>query len=559
MSIAKKDEVRREPEDNLKRLASKHIHLKKHLTNFKNDEGEFPELVDEPKKEFKYEKNDIIYQVDESVFAHAYTPSGELQLYFSIEPELREEEKIYSDIKNEILLRAPDYSPMENPNKYEEGMESILEEIVEISDVNEPRMETGSKIKDLVGEKDNTYILSQTNYNRILYTLKKEFIGLGPLQPLTKDKENEDIHVLSSDQVNVNHKVYGMMRTNVDLGTEKEYEEWLINISQRVGNPVSAKNPIVDTTLPDGSRICIIYSEDVSVEGPTLTIRQFEEEPLSIFSIVQFGTMSPELVAYLWLALESNASIAICGETASGKTTSLNAVSALIPRDTKIYTAEDTLELSPPHDSWQRLLTREGVGEAEGVDFFDIVKNALRSRPGCILVGDVRGEEGFNVFQAMQTGHPVVFTFHSGSINSLVNRFTGDPINVPEKFFGNLDIVIFQNFIRSQGREIRRVTDVHEIEGYSRAMDGIVTRKAFERDSAKDVLDFLGSNNSYVLEDLVAPTLGFEDPREIYPVHKKRSEVVRRAVQEGYLGWDEAVSIVWGFQEKGEEALPFPL
>lgn len=157
----------------------------------------------------------------------------------------------------------------------------------------------------------------------------------------------------------------------------------------------------------------------------------------------------------------------------------------------------------------------------------------------------------------MQTGHPVIFTFHSGSITSMIDRFTGEPINVPVKFFDNLDIVIFQNFIKSGGEDLRRVTEVHEIEGYSGSLEGIVTRKTFERDPSKDELDFTGYNNSYILEKEVASTLGYQDERQVYPELEERVDIIKSAIKEGYTGWNESVDVIWGYQEEGKEGLPF--
>ncbi len=556
MAIAKKTKGSLDPE--LKKLSAQFPYIKKHLVNFRKERGELPEFVDEVKNEYKFEKTNILHPVKDEVYAHIHAPPNDISRYYALEPTLEEQDKkIYDDLKEKIIIHSPDYPPMENPEEYERELKKILDEIVEISDGAGPKKSNESRFGKLFGD-NSGFIVPKESYDRIWYELKKELVGLGPIDPITKDKHNEDIHVLGYDKVNVNHSVYGMLRTDIGLGNDEEYLDWLETLTERVGSPVSSSNPIVDTTLPDGSRLNIVYSEEVSVEGPTLTIRQFDETPLSIFQIIQYGTLSPELVAYLWMALESNMSIAVCGETASGKTTTMNAITALIPRDTKIYSAEDTLEVNPPHGSWQRLLTRDGGGEAgEGVDLFNLIKNSLRSRPGYILVGEVRGEEGFNVFQAMQTGHPVIFTFHAGSISSLIDRFTGEPINVPIKFFDNLDIVIFQNFIISGGEELRRVTGVHEIEGYSGELEGIVSRKAFDRDPEKDELDFLGYNNSYILEEEVAPSLGFQDERQIYPELENRAEIVRKAIREGYTSWSEAVQVTWAYQERGEEGLPF--
>lgn len=551
--------------DELKKIASEHPHVREHLVKFKREEGEFPELVDEPRKEERYEKPDVIYQVSDLVFAHTYAESEEDKIYYPVEPCLSGEEKDqYKEIKKEVFDESLSLSDLEG-GAGEEKLREIFEKIVPPEGGG-----SGSFLQEIKQGSSKKFEVSERTRNKLWYKLRKEVVGLGPLDPLLEDRMNEDIHVLGYDKVEVDHKVFGIMLTDINLGNPGEYKSWLKSITERIGNPVSDDNPIVDSTLPDGSRLNIVYSDDVSVEGPTITIRQFEETPLSVFEITEFRTMSPELVAYLWLCLETNASIAVCGETASGKTTSLNAITALIPEQYKIYSAEDTLEVRPPHDAWQRLLTSEGSGGGSDVDLYDLITTALRSRPDYVLVGEVRGEEARNVFSAMQTGHSTMFTFHAGNMPAFINRFTGDPINVPERFFDNLNIVIFQNFIKMGNKELRRVTAVHEIEGYSERMEGIISRKVFEREVLEETSDsgetvrtdrinFLGYNNSYYLEDKATPTLGYEDSRDVYDELDKRTKIVERALEEGYTSYDETLEVIRAYELKGVEGLPFAL
>jgi flagellar protein FlaI len=250
----------------------------------------------------------------------------------------------------------------------------------------------------------------------------------------------------------------------------------------------------------------------------------------------------------------------VVGETASGKTTTLNSIMAFIPRDDKIYTAEDTAEVLPPHDTWQQLLTREGGGEdSQDVDMFDLVAAALRSRPDYIIVGEVRGAEGQMAFQAAQTGHPVMLTFHASDIVSMIQRFTGEPINVPETFIDNADVALFQNRVKQGDDVLRRVTSVQEIEGYSKEMDGVVTRQAFHWDPVDDEIVFQGRNNSYVLEDQIAELLGYADTRKIYDDLQFRARIIERMIQEGILDYHEVIDTIADFQRDGVEGLPFDI
>ncbi|MXR20596.1 type II/IV secretion system ATPase subunit [Halobacterium bonnevillei] len=402
--------------------------------------------------------------------------------------------------------------------------------------------------------------ITEATYENIRYQLNRDIVGFGPLEPVMRDPYNEDIHVIGPSHCYVDHGTFGMLETTVDFGTQDEFDGWLRNMGERIGDPVSDSDPIVDSTLPDGSRVNIIYSDDVSLKGPSLTIRQGDEVPLSVGQITNWGTLSPELAAYLWLCLENEQTVFVVGETASGKTTTLNAIMSFIPRDSKIYTAEDTAEVLPPHDTWQQLLTREGQGEnSADVDMFDLVAAALRSRPDYIIVGEVRGAEGRMAFQAAQTGHPVMLTFHASDIVSMIQRFTGEPINVPETFMDNADVALFQNRVKQGDDVLRRVTSVQEIEGYSKEMGGVVTRQAFYWDPVEDEIVFQGRNNSYVLEEQIATLLGYADTREIYEELDFRADVMERIIQEDLVGYHEFNETIEAFQRDGVEGLPFTI
>jgi flagellar protein FlaI len=371
-----------------------------------------------------------------------------------------------------------------------------------------------------------------------------------------RDPANEDIHVIGRSECHVDHGVYGMLETTVEWQSEEAFDQWLRNMGERMGDPVSDSDPIVDSTLPDGSRLNLIYSDDVSLKGPSLTIRQGDEIPLSVFQITKWMTLSPELAAYLWLCLENEQTVFVVGETASGKTTTLNAITSFIPDDAKIYTAEDTAEVLPPHNTWQQLLTREGE-EGTSIDMFDLVAAALRSRPDYIIVGEVRGEEGRMAFQAAQTGHPVMLTFHASDIVSMIQRFTGEPINVPETFMDVADVALFQNRVKQGDDVLRRVTSVQEIEGYSKEMDGVVTRQVFNWDPVEDEIVFQGMNNSFVLEEQIATLLGYEDTRDIYDDLRFRADMIERAIQEGITGYHEVNDFISDYQRDGMEGIPF--
>jgi flagellar protein FlaI len=542
---------RPEPSDELRAVAERHPHLQSHLSSFRAETGEYPTFVGEITDEYESDRPNVVYPAEPPAFVHVYGDVGVETTYSAVEPTLSPEQySLYDEVRSQLLDLSVSRPAPSTDDEFADHIDSLLDEVVSTG---------GGTVLDrlrgrVVGDR---FDVDEATYRRLRYRLKRDIAGLGPLDPVMLDTANEDIHVIGPDGVFVDHAVYGMLGTDVTFDSAEAFENWLRNMGERIDNPVSDSQPIVDATLPDGSRINIIYSDDVSVQGPSLTVRQGEGTPLSILQITKWGTLSPELAAYLWLCMENERTVFVVGETASGKTTTLNAMFSFIPRDEKIYTAEDTAEVTPPHDTWQQLLTREGPGdEGADVDMFDLVAAALRSRPDYIVVGEVRGEEAQMAFQAAQTGHPVLLTFHASDIVSMIQRFTGEPINIPETFMDNCDVALFQNRVKQGDDVLRRVTSVQEIEGYSEYDGGVVTREAFSWDPIDDEVVFTGRNNSYVLEEQIATLLGYENTRDIYDELDRRAAIVRRLIDAGVEGYHEVNEAIEGFQRDGVEGLP---
>ncbi|WP_440992237.1 type II/IV secretion system ATPase subunit [Haloarchaeobius baliensis] len=532
----------------LREASEEHGHLADHLAEFSAEFSEYPTLVPDP-GDYESDRPNVCYQVSEEVFVHVFGDLGIDTTYYCIEPQLDEQQsEVYAQVRQRILDRSVTRPAPSDDDEFEEHIDTLLGEVVSVGGA------ISSSVGGLFG---GSITVDSGTYESLRYHLQRDIVGLGPLDPVMQDPENEDIHVIGPHQCYTDHGTYGMVETNVDFGTLGSFQNWIRNMGERMDTPVSDSHPIIDSTLPDGSRINIIYSDDVSVQGPSLTIRQGEEIPLSIFQITKWGTLSPELGAYLWLCLENEQTVFVVGETASGKTTTLNASLSFIPNDSKIYTAEDTAEVKPPQETWQQLLTREGSGDGDSdVDMFDLVAAALRSRPDYIIVGEVRGAEGQMAFQAAQTGHPVMLTFHASDIVSMIQRFTGAPINVPETFMDNCDVALFQNRVKQGDKVLRRVTSVQEIEGYSDYEDGVITRQAFNWDPREDEVEFTGRNNSYVLEEQIATLLGYTDTRLIYDELDKRAELIRRAIDADILGYHEVNDFIADYQRDGMEGIP---
>jgi flagellar protein FlaI len=546
------DQGQLRPGDELRVLMERHDHLADHLAAHNDRTGEYPIYVEEITDEHRVGRPNVLYQVDDSVFIHIYGDLGEPTTYICVEPTTGpEEQEVYQSVRSRVLDISADRQPPASQAEFDEFLDSLLESIVTVS---------GTESDSLLSSFRDRYLrqripVDRDTYEKIRYRLGRDITGLGPLDPVMQDTNNEDIHQIGPNRCYVDHGVFGMLPATVDFGSMERLESWIRSIGEQIDNPVSDSDPVIDATLPDGSRVNIVYSSDVSVKGPSLTIRQSEEVPLSVLQITKWGTLSPQLAAYLWICMENERTAFIVGETASGKTTTLNSMFSFIPRDHKIYTAEDTAEVNPPHDNWQQLLTREGKGEDADVTMFNLIEAALRSRPDYICVGEVRGEEARMVFQAAQTGHPVLTTFHAPNIVSMVQRLTGDPISVPKTFIDNCDVALFQNRVKRDNDILRRVTSVQEIEGYSEEDGGIVTRQVFQWNPQDDEVVFTGRNNSHVLENQIATLLGYDDERHIYDELDRRAEIIRRLIDNGVLGYVEVNDAIDTFQQDGVEAL----
>jgi flagellar protein FlaI len=211
-----------------------------------------------------------------------------------------------------------------------------------------------------------------------------------------------------------------------------------------------------------------------------------------------------------------------------------------------------------PHDCWQHLLTRES-GKRTDVTYQDLLIAALRSRPNYIIVGEIRGQEGNIAFQAMQTGHPVMATFHAGSPKAMIQRLSSPPINVPIAFMDNLNLCLIQMAVSHNGHMLRRVLSVTEIERFYQPSKQMVTREVFDWDPAEDKHRFRGMFNSHVLEDKIAKMLGMTDTREIYKELKKRTIILQKMIENKIFNYFDVWELIKNYHFKGERALPFSI
>ncbi|MEC7089169.1 MAG: type II/IV secretion system ATPase subunit [Candidatus Thermoplasmatota archaeon] len=500
----------------------------------------------------------LIYVTREPIFVHIYEPpaaddGGGTILWFGLEPQLTEEEEnIRRELVETLLQEAPTAPSFTTDNEFENILQQMIERYTILDSEANNLVRRQGRLWELVGMEDKRLTVSNAQRERLIYVVIRDLIRNGPLEPLLSDEMLEDIHSVGLKHIHMDHKVFGMVTSNIRFRERELLARYLRAMSERIGRPVSDNKPIIDGVLLDGSRINIIFSDDVSMLGPSFTIRKFAEETISVIQLIKWGTMSAQQAAYIWICLEYGMSVLVSGETASGKTTTLNAILPFIDHNVKIYSAEDTPEVKVRHKIWQRLVTRDAKNEDSRVEMFDLLKAALRSRPRYIIIGEIRGVEGATAFQAMQTGHPVIATFHASSIVKMIQRFTGDPINVPIRFFDNLNFAIFQEVVEAPGGGIaRRITGIDEVIGYNKHSDGVLTRGMFEWDPVKDKHYFRGMFQSHLLENKIAAMAGFASKRDIYDEMIRRAEAIQRMADRDLTHYDDVFDLLGLYYSNG--------
>ncbi|QFU82968.1 type II/IV secretion system ATPase subunit [Natronorubrum aibiense] len=349
---------------------------------------------------------------------------------------------------------------------------------------------------------DDPDTLSEYQVEKLLYLLKRNFIGYERIDGIKHDINVEDISVDGyNSPVFVYHSEYEQIISNIYHGKD-ELDDFVVKLAQRSGKGISKRLPQVDATLPDGSRAQLTLGQEVSDHGTNYTIRQFKDVPFTPIDLINWNTFSLDEMAFLWLAIENHKSLIFAGGTASGKTTSLNAVSLFIPSSAKIVSIEDTREVELPQRNWIASVTRPSFADDEqgDVDEFDLLEAALRQRPDYIVMGEIRGEEGRTLFQVMSTGHTTYTTFHADSVDEVLKRFTTDPINVSKTMFTALDLVSIQTQTRVQGRKVRRNKSLTEINHYEAEHDEINVQDVYQWQAETD--EFLKMGDSNTLEEI---------------------------------------------------------
>lgn len=409
-------------------------------------------------------------------------------------------------------------------------------------------------LKHLLRDAASNYIveIDPILFFKFEYYILRDYLKFGKLTPLMKDPYLEDISCNGwGKPIYVYHKRYRDIETNV-VFDKRELDEFVQVFTQKGRKHISKRDPLIHATMPDGSRIQLTFSDEITKHGSTFTIRKFNEMPTTPIDLIEWGTFSPESMAYLWLAVENAKSLLFVGGTASGKTTSLNAVSLFIPLRAKIVTLEDTREIRLPHPNWIPDVTRASVsGTGEDVDMYKLLKSALRQRPEYLLVGEVRGEEALTLFQAMSTGHTTFSTMHADSVETAIRRLESPPINVPRGMLEALDIISVQAQTYVNGERVRRNLGLTEITGIDTSTRNIKTVEVFRWDPALD--EFYRSGNSAVLEE-IRKFRGWSQ-EVLEEEMNKRQIVLEFMLKKGIRDFNSVTRIIYEFQANPQKVM----
>jgi len=514
---------------------------------------EIPAVISSKVRGKKFEvpdlsKVDIVYPLipqkpkrGEYIYAYAHitwNKTKNILRYEVIEPELNRNEKIL--------------------------LERVKETIQERLDIDFTKLNL-SKAREYLDERFNEVLnflgitLDVKKREKFQYYLYRDFIGIGKIEPLMHDPYIEDI---SCDGVGIPIYVYhrnpffGSIETNVVFETKEELDSFVMKLAQRGEKSISMAEPLVDASLPDGSRIQVTFGTDIAKRGSNFTIRKFTEKPMTPVDLINFGTIDSKILAYLWFCIEHGKSILVSGGTATGKTTMLNVLSMFIKPNMKVISIEDTPELKFSHPHWISEVARQPISEVGGkgfgqVDLYDLLKESLRQRPDYLIVGEVRGKEAYVLFQQMVTGHPGLSTIHAENIEKLMDRLTTEPINLSPSLIENLDIIIFLKRVKRGSGYLRRISEILEMERYDKKEGRVVVNKVFEWNPVTDGFDSV--NGSIILKKL-SNYLGI-NPDRIKKDIMERMKIIEWAKERKITDYEEFGKIIRMYYANSEELM----
>jgi len=473
-----------------------------------------------------------------SVFREVY-PIHEPYVYAAIVTEPKTQRIKYELIEPTLLKEE------------EEQLREVKGILVEEIDVNLKEIGTRDKAEEYLKTKIQEIIkdyrlkIAEEAVGKFMYYIIRDFLGYGKIDPLMKDAMIEDI---SADGVNIPiyvwHREYESIPTNIIFKNSTELNSFIVRLAYLAKKNISLAIPILDASLPDGSRIQMTYGNEITRRGSTFTIRRFRVDPLTISDLISLGTLSSEMAAYFWFAIENRASFLVAGGVASGKTTILNCFSMFIKPGLKLVSVEDTAELNLPHENWIPAVARTGFGHDEkgtgSITLFDLLRAAVRQRPDYLIVGEVRGEEAYTLFQAMATGHLGMGTIHGESASSVIHRLESEPMNIPRPLLTMINAIPVQLRTEVDGKPVRRTRSVTEIIGLDPKTRELLTHEVYRWDARNDC--FVYSGHSYLLEERMKRK-GLNE-KEVQDELHQRKTVLDWMVKQGIRKYTDVVSVI---------------
>ncbi len=480
-------------------------------------------------------KIDIRYPLIEPfAFAHIYWNPKIYELVYEIEePQMNTEEK---EQKDKVV------NAMKDIINFDEVIEKNEEKLMEYID---------ERFKFIATELGMN--IPYESYKKIYYYLCRDFIGFNALDPLLRDFFVEDIECNGVETpVYIVHRIYRNLKTNLVYNNADELESFVEKLAQRCGKYISYSRPILDGSLPDGSRVNATYTKDVTSRGPTMTIRKFTKVPWTPPQLISFNTLSPEMLAYLWLLIQYKMSILIVGGTSSGKTTLLNALAFFIPPEMRVVSIEDTREINLPRENWLPSVTRSaiGLGELGEIDLFALLKSSFRQNPEYVVVGEVRGKEAYVLFQGMASGHASISTMHADSVDTVIKRLQTPPIELSPALLDVLDCVCIMTHAVVNKQETRKLKEIVEIVSVNK--DGVAnTNTPFVWNSADN--QFYFKTNSRIINKISA-RYGIS-PAQLETEFRRRVQIIYRLYEKKQFDFKETQIIINEYYKKPQEVL----
>ena len=455
--------------------------------------------------------------------------------YVSIEPSLSPVElQIIEEVK-EFVVSTPEVSlqVLDNPILLKEF---LLEKIRSFFEKNEG-------------------LLNPVAEDKLLYFLFRDFIGYGKMDVLMKDPFIEDISCNGYDSpIYIWHTIYESMPTRIQYETKDELSKIITRLVYMTGQQISIAQPILEGTLPEGYRAHVTLDQ-VSKKGDTFTIRKYKSNPFTIIDLIKRNTLNPKMAAYLWTLTEYKRSMMVCGAVASGKTALLNSIGMFIKPEMKAVTIEEVRELRL-HENWIPLIARPsfqpGVKE---ITLYDLLKSSLRQRPDYIIIGEVRGEETYTLFQSMAVGHGGICSIHADNLDAVIKRLRTRPMNIPEMMLPLMNTLILIRRVKKGEDVERRVDEISEIMPPKNEGELAKLVPRFKWDAHKDTFNYFKpqKKDNHILKQVSEI---FQVPlKQIYQEMEIKETILKWMNKIDVQDYKEVSKIVRDYYLKPEEVL----